>query len=121
MLTLMGASVCVLQMENVRIKKDVSNQVNRQMNCDASNINRTMDAAEAQIADIRYLEAEVGLEKLPKALREMAEVRVNNPAASLSGLGELLNPPLGKSGVNARLRKLSDLARKLRAGEDTGL
>lgn len=121
MLTLMGASACVLQMENVRIKKDVSNQVNRQMNCDASNINRTMDAAEAQIADIRYLEAEVGLEKLPKALREMAEVRVNNPAASLSGLGELLNPPLGKSGVNARLRKLSDLARKLRAGEDTGL
>lgn len=121
MLTLLGASASVLRLENVRIKKVVSNQVNRQMNCDSSNINRTMDAAEAQIQDIEYLDAEIGLEKLPKSLREVAEVRVNNPATSLSGLGELLSPPIGKSGVNARLRKLSELARKLRAGEDTGL
>lgn len=121
MLTLIGASGSVLQLENVRIRKGVSNQVNRQLNCDASNINRTMNAAEGQIADIRYIDSEVGLEKLPRSLREIAEVRVNNPDTSLSGLGELLDPPIGKSGVNARLRKISDLARKLRAGEDTGL
>jgi len=121
MLTLLGAAASVLQLENVRIKKDVSNQVNRLINCDSSNINRTMDAAEAQIQDIRYLDEEIGLDKLPKSLREIAEVRVSNPATSLSGLGELMSPPLGKSGVNARLRKLSEIARKLRAGEDTGL
>lgn len=121
MLTLLGASNSMLHLENVRIKKDVSNQVNRQMNCDAFNINRTMNAAEAQIQDIQYLEEQIGLDKLPLPLREIAEVRVNNPETSLSGLGELLNPPIGKSGVNGRLRRLSELARKLRAGEDTGL
>ena len=121
MLTLLGASRSVLQLENVRIKKGVSNQVNRQMNCDNSNIDRTMDAAAAQIEDIRFLDEQVGLDKLPKPLREIAEVRVNNPATSLSGLGELLSPPIGKSGVNARLRRLSELARKLRSGEDTVL
>ncbi len=121
MLTLLGATNSVLHLENVRIKKDVSNQVNRQMNCDTFNINRTMNAAEAQIQDIQYLEAEIGLDKLPLTLKEIAEVRINNPETSLSGLGELLNPPIGKSGVNGRLRKLSELARKLRAGEDTGL
>lgn len=120
-LTLMGASSSVLSLENVRIKKGVSNQVNRQINCDASNINRTMAAAEAQIEDIRYLDSEVGLDKLPKSLREMAEARMANPDVSLSELGELLVPPLGKSGVNARLRRLSELARKLRSGEDTEL
>lgn len=121
MLTLLGASRSVLQLENVRIKKGVSNQVNRQMNCDSSNIDRTMDAAASQIEDILFLDEQVGLDKLPKPLREVAEVRVNNPATSLSGLGELLSPPIGKSGVNARLRRLSELARRLRSGEDTGL
>lgn len=121
MLTLLGATNAVLQLENVRIKKGVSNQVNRMMNCDNFNINRTMDAAAAQIQDIQYLAEEIGLDKLSKQLREVAEVRVNNPDTSLSGLGELLDPPIGKSGVNARLRRISELARKLRAGEDTGL
>ena len=120
-LMLLGASSSVLHLENVRIKKDVSNQVNRQMNCDTFNINRTMNAAEAQIQDIQYLDEQIGLDKLPGSLREIAEVRVSNPEISLSGLGELLNPPISKSGVNGRLRKLSELARKLRAGEDTGL
>jgi DNA-binding protein WhiA len=120
-LTLLGASNSVMHLENVRILKDVSNQVNRQMNCDTFNINRTMNAAESQIQDILYLDEEIGLDKLPLTLREVAEVRINHPETSLSGLGELLNPPIGKSGVNGRLRKLSELARKLRAGEDTGL
>lgn len=121
MLTLLGAGSAVLIYENVRIKKDVSNHVNRQMNCDQSNINRVVDAAEAQIRDIQYIDHELGLKKLPKSLREMAEVRVNNPATSLSGLGELLNPPIGKSGVNARLRKIGEIAEKLRSGEEIDL
>lgn len=121
MLTLLGASASVLNMENIRIKKDVSNRVNRQINCDSSNINRTMNAAEAQIRDIQYLIHEVGLEKLPKTLREIAQARLSAPDSSLVELGEMLIPPIGKSGVNARLRKLAELARKLEAGEDTGL
>lgn len=120
-LTLLGASASVLNLENVRIKKNVSNQINRQMNCDTSNINRTMAAAEAQIQDIRLLEEEIGLHRLPKSLQEMAEMRMNNPDVSLAELGEMMVPPLGKSGVSARLRKLSELAGKLRMGENTGL
>lgn len=120
-LTLMGASAAVLQMENVRIAKDVRNRVNRQLNCDASNIDRIMNAAEVQARDILYLDEEVGLDKLPKPLREIARARMENPDISLSALGELLSPPLGKSGVNARLRRLTELARKLREGGETGL
>lgn len=121
MLTLMGASQAVLTLQNVRIKKDVSNRVNRQLNCDNSNINRTMNTALSQIADIRYIDAELGLDKLPAPLREIAEVRVNNAASSLSALGEMLEKPLGKSGVNARLRRLTEIADKLRSGENLEL
>ena len=121
MLTLLGASQAMLAFENTRVQKEVSNRVNRQLNCDQSNINRVMDAAEAQIRDILYIDREVGLDKLPRTLREMAEVRYNNPETSLSDLGELLTPPIGKSGVNARLRRIGEIAEKLRCGEDTGL
>ena len=121
MLTLMGASQAVLELQNVHIKKDVSNRVNRQLNCDTSNINRTMNTALSQIADIRYIDEQLGLDKLPAPLREIAEVRINNAATSLSGLGEMLEKPLGKSGVNARLRKLSEIADKLRSGENLEL
>ena len=121
MLTLLGASGAMLALENVRVKKEVSNRVNRQMNCDSSNINRMVNAAEAQIADIRYIDREVGLDKLPRTLRQIAEARVNNPETTLQDLGELLEPPIGKSGVNARLRRIADIAEKLRCGEETGL
>ena len=121
MLSLLGAGSAMMAFENIRIRKEVSNRVNRQMNCDASNINRVMNAAESQIRDIRYIERELGLEKLPKPLRDMAYVRANNPETTLADLGELLTPPIGKSGVNARLRKLSSIADKLRSGEDIEL
>ena len=118
MLTLMGAPRAMLSMENVRVAREVRNRVNRQMNCDASNINRAVNAAEAQIRDILYIDRELGLEKLPGTLREMALVRANNPETALSELGELLDPPIGKSGVNARLRRLADIAERLRSGEE---
>lgn len=121
MLTLMGANQSVLELQNVRIKKDVSNKVNRQLNCDASNINRVMEAALSQIEDIRYIDQQIGLDKLPPQLQEIAEARVNNAATSLAGLGDMLTPPIGKSGVNARLKRICEIARKLRSGEDTGL
>jgi len=120
-LTLMGANSSTLALENVRIQKEMHNRVNRQMNCDDSNINRMMNTADRQIQDIRCIEAELGLDKLPRALREMAIIRVNNAATPLAGLGELADPPIGKSGVNLRLRRLSEIARKLRSGEDIEL
>ncbi len=120
-LALMGANAAVLQMENVRVAKDMRNRVNRQLNCDVSNIGRIMNAAESQVRDILYLDEQVGLDKLPKPLRDAARARLENPEMSLGALGEAMSPPLGKSGVNARLRKLAQLANKLRAGEDTEL
>lgn len=120
-LTLLGAAGAMMAFENIRVKKEVSNRVNRQLNCDSSNINRVMGAAEAQIEDIRYIDAELGLDRLPKSLREMAEVRANNPETALSELGELLVPPIGKSGVNARLRRIAEIADKLRSGDEIKL
>ena len=116
--SLMGGASAVLEMQNGRIKKDVSNRVNRQLNCDTSNINRVMETALTQIQDIRYIESELGLDKLPPQLKEMAEVRLGNPDTSRAGLGELLSKPIGKSGVNARLKKISDIANKLRSGDE---
>ena len=121
MLLLLGASKAMMAFENVRVKKEVSNRVNRQLNCDNSNINRSMNAAETQIRDIRYIDSELGLEKLPRTLRDMAYIRSNNPEMPLAELGELMDPPLGKSGVNARLRRISAIAEKLRCGDEVKL
>ena len=121
MLSLLGASKAMMAFENVRVKKEVSNRVNRQLNCDNSNINRSMNAAEAQIRDIRYIDSELGLDKLPRTLKDMAYIRANNPEMPLAELGELMDPPLGKSGVNARLRRIAVIADKLRCGDDIKL
>ena len=121
MLSLLGAGKAMMAFENVRVKKEVSNRVNRQLNCDNSNINRSMNAAEAQIRDIRYIDSELGLDKLPRTLRDMAYTRANNPEMPLAELGELMDPPLGKSGVNARLRRISAIAEKLRCGDEVRL
>lgn len=121
MLSLLGAAKAMMAFENVRVKKEVSNRVNRQLNCDNSNINRSMNAAEAQIRDIRYIDEELGLDKLPRTLRDMAYTRANNPEMPLAELGELMDPPLGKSGVNARLRRISAIAEKLRCGDEVRL
>ena len=120
-LRLIGAGTAVLKLEEARIRKEFRNTINRQMNCDNSNIERVMAASSAQIEDIQYLETEIGLEKLPKSLETVARLRLENPEASLASLGELMDPPIGKSGVNARLRRISEIARNLRSGEDTHL
>lgn len=114
-LGLLGAYKAYMDLENVKILKQVHNDVNRQMNCDDSNTDKTAKAATRQIEDIEYIRTHGGLEQMPKPLQQVAEVRYNNPYANLTELGELLDPPIGKSGVNNRLRRLSALADKLRA------
>lgn len=114
LLNIMEAHVALMNLENVRILKEMRNSINRQVNCEAANINKTVMAASKQLEDIRYLKDTVGLGELAEGLEEIAELRLEYPEASLKELGALLNPPIGKSGVNHRLRKLSILADNLR-------
>ncbi len=114
LLNLMGAHVSLMNMENVRILKDMRNQVNRRVNCETANLNKTVNAAIRQMEDISYLEAIGQLEQLPLPLQEMAQLRRTYPDASLKELGELTDPPLGRSGVNHRLKKLGEIAEKAR-------
>ena len=113
-LNVMEAHVALMELENVRILKEMRNTVNRKVNCEAANINKTVLAAVKQLEDIRYLQEVMGLEKLPENLEEMARVRLMHPNASLKELGEYCLPPVGKSGINHRLRKLSEIAEKER-------
>ena len=120
-LRLIGASSATLRYENAMIGKELANRVNRQMNCDDSNIDRTVRASARQLEDIRLIESEVGLDRLPPTLRAYAHSRLANPSLSLSALGETLDPPVTKSGIAARARRLASIADRLRSGEDTDL
>ena len=114
-LNVMEAHSALMELENVRILKEMRNSVNRKVNCEMANINKTVSAAVKQIEDIKYLEETIGLEKLPDGLKDMALTRLTYPEASLKELGSLLSVPVGKSGVNHRLRKLGEMAEELRA------
>ena len=113
-LNVMEAHVALMNLENVRIIKEMRNSVNRQVNCETANINKTVSAAVRQIEDIHYIEERAGLDSLPENLREIAEVRLKYPDAALKELGTCLQPPVGKSGVNHRLRKIAEIAGKLK-------
>lgn len=114
MVSIMESSRVLMDMENLCIIKEVRNNANRQTNCDNANIKRMVGAAQKQVEDIRYIVEVHGVGVLPENLREIAVVRLENQDLSLGALGELMDPPLGKSGVNHRLRKLSEMAEKLR-------
>lgn len=114
MLNIMEAHVALMNLENVRILKEMRNSVNRQVNCETANINKTVNAAVKQIEDINYIQETVGLESLPENLQEIAEVRLKYPEAALKELGTFLEPPVGKSGVNHRLRKICEIAETMR-------
>lgn len=114
MLNIMEAHVALMNLENVRILKEMRNSVNRQVNCETANINKTVNAAVKQVQDINYIQEAVGLDSLPENLREIAEVRLQYPEAPLKELGTFLEPAVGKSGVNHRLRKLCEMAEDLR-------
>ncbi len=113
-LAIMQAPISKLNFENVRVIKDVRNVVNRRVNCETANINKTVSAARKQIEDIEYIDEVIGLKQLPDALRQIACARMDEPEATLKELGEKIQPPVGKSGVNHRLRKLSQIAQDLK-------
>ena len=113
-LNVMEAHVGLMKFENVRILKEMRNSVNRQVNCETANLNKTVSAAVKQIEDIQYIQKTIGFGKLPENLAETARLRLEQPGLSLKELGQLLTPPVGKSGVNHRLRKLSSIAEELR-------
>ncbi|NMB00402.1 MAG: DNA-binding protein WhiA [Firmicutes bacterium] len=113
LLNLMGAHSALLRFENVRVMKDMRNQVNRLVNCETANVDKTVKAAMAQLEDIQRIDDVIGLEELPDKLREVARVRLENPYASLQELGEMMVPPMSKSGVNYRIRQIREKARQL--------
>ncbi|MDY2590501.1 MAG: DNA-binding protein WhiA [Agathobacter sp.] len=114
MLNVMEAYVALMNLENVRILKEVRNTINRKVNCETANINKTVNAAVKQVEDIELIRERIGLDNLPENLREMALLRLEYPEATLKELGNYLEPPVGKSGVNHRLRKLSAIAEDLK-------
>ncbi|MEG0255001.1 MAG: DNA-binding protein WhiA [Vagococcus sp.] len=115
-LVLVGATNAMLKFEDVRIVRDLRNSVNRLMNCENANMNKTADAAKRQIENIRLIEERVGLDSLPERLKEVAEIRLENPEISLKELGEILpSGPITKSGINHRIRKINEFAEKLQA------
>ena len=115
-LNVMEATVSLMELENIRILKEMRGSVNRQVNCETANIHKTVSAAVRQAEDIMLIRDRTGFEGLPDNLRQIAQLRLARPEATLKELGEALDPPVGKSGVNHRLRKLSNMAEKLRDG-----
>lgn len=113
MLNVMEAYVALMRLENVRILKEMRNTVNRKVNCETANINKTVNAAVKQMEDIKRIKEVVGFENLPVSLAEVAQARLDHPDATLKELGTFLDPPVGKSGVNHRLRKLAEMAENL--------
>lgn len=113
-LNVMEAHVSLMELENVRILKEMRNSVNRKVNCETANINKTVSAAVKQVEDIKYLRDTVGFDHMPDNLVEAALARLENPDATLKELGASLDPPVGKSGINHRLRRLSEMADKVR-------
>ncbi|MDE6846253.1 MAG: DNA-binding protein WhiA [Lachnospiraceae bacterium] len=114
LLNVMGAHVSLMNLENLRIVKEMRNSINRRVNCETANISKTVTAASKQIEDILLIRDKYGFENLPDNLRQMAEIRLEYPDAALKELGGYLEPVVGKSGVNHRLRRLSEIADGIR-------
>ncbi|WP_138418368.1 DNA-binding protein WhiA [Aquibacillus sediminis] len=117
-LNYIGAHQALLKFEDVRIVRDMRNSVNRLVNCETANLNKTIGAAFRQVENIRFIEKTVGLESLPDKLQEIARLRVQHQDVSLKELGELVSTgKISKSGINHRLRKIDEFAEKIRSGE----
>ncbi len=113
-LALIGASKAVLNLEEIRITKEVKNNVNRLVNCETANLNKIVNASVNQINDIKLIMNLKKFDELPDYLKEIAMIRLENPEVSLKSLGEMLENPIGKSGVNHRLQKIHEIAEELR-------
>lgn len=123
LLNIMGAHIALMELENVRIVKEVRNNVNRIVNCETANLKKTVSAAVRQVQDIEFIQNTIGIAALPENLQQIANYRLEYSSSSLKELGELLSPPVGKSGVNHRLKKISEIAdevRETRGGLNNG-
>ncbi|HJB28499.1 MAG TPA: DNA-binding protein WhiA [Candidatus Blautia faecavium] len=118
MLAVMEANVALMDLENIRILKEMRNSVNRKVNCETANINKTVNAAVKQMEDIKLIQRTIGFESLNEGLAQIAELRLQYPESTLKELGLMLVPQVGKSGVNHRLRKLSEIADGLRENKE---
>ena len=117
-LSLIGGYQALLKFEDVRIVRDMRNSVNRLVNCETANLNKTVSAAMRQVENIQLIENEIGIGELPERLQEIARLRIEHQEVSLKELGEMLSTgPISKSGVNHRLRKLDTIAEKIKGGE----
>ncbi|AOY74779.1 DNA-binding protein WhiA [Clostridium formicaceticum] len=112
-LNIIGAHKALLDLENIRIYKQMRNDINRIVNCETANLSKTVNASMRQIENIEYIRDTIGIHGLPEGLREIAELRLNYQEASLKELGQMVNPAIGKSGVNHRLRKIEEIAKRL--------
>lgn len=113
-LALIGAHEAMMEFENIRINKTMRNEVNRLVNCETANLNKSVNAAQKQIQLIKEIESIVGIDALPESLKSIALLRINNPESSLKELGELMKPPIGKSGVNHRMRRIEAFAETIK-------
>lgn len=113
-LSIIEAHNALFSYENTRIQKGMRNQVNRLVNCETANLNKSIDAAFRQIHNIEIIDRYIGIDNLPDNLRDVARLRIENPDISIKELGEMLNPQVGKSGVSHRLRKLETIAKTYR-------
>ena len=116
-LALIGASKAVINFEEIRVIRDIRNNVNRKVNCETANLNKTVNAAVRQIEDIKFIYNSKAEDKLSDNLKEIANLRMENPDISLVELGKLLKEPIGKSGVNHRLKKIQEIANELRGNK----
>lgn len=114
MLAFMGASKAVLKFEEIRVIRDMRNSINRKVNCETANLKKTVDTGVRQVESIKLIMKKKKFEELPETLKEIAKLRIKNPSISLAELGKLLKEPIGKSGVNHRLKKLEEIAEELR-------
>lgn len=115
-LNIIGAHAALLELENIRIVKELRNNVNRLVNCETANLEKTINASIRHIENIEFIDKTIGIETLPESLREIAKLRLQYRDASLKELGSMLKTPLGKSGVNHRLRKIDKIAEELKKG-----
>lgn len=115
-LAFIGANSSVLKFEEIRVIRDMRNNVNRLVNCETANLNKTINAALKQIEDIKFIKKIKKFGELSESLQEIAELRIENPDISLAELGKMLKTPIGKSGVNYRLKAISNFAEELRKG-----
>ncbi|WP_353893821.1 DNA-binding protein WhiA [Proteinivorax hydrogeniformans] len=114
-LNVIGAHNALLSFENTRVYKEMRNNVNRVVNCETANLNKTVDAAQKQIENINLIDRYIGLDNIPQQLQEVAYMRLKDSSLSLKEIGEGINPPVGKSGINHRFKKIEKIANSIRA------